>query len=242
MNKYQKDTHRLREDLIEVLLSRSGDRHLSARAKLKRWNLMVRSAYGVKRFFDVVVTLCMLVVLSPLLLAVALWIKFNSPGPIIYRQTRVGKNGRHFAFYKFRSMYVDADRRRDELMQRNESPDGVIFKMKQDPRITRPGWFIRKFSIDELPQLFNVLTGDMSLVGPRPPLPSEVAQYTLEDRKRLHVIPGITCIWQVSGRSDIPFKQQVELDKEYIKSQSAWKDFIILLKTIPAVLSGRGAY
>ncbi|MPM54711.1 UDP-glucose:undecaprenyl-phosphate glucose-1-phosphate transferase [bioreactor metagenome] len=189
-----------------------------------------------------IITLCVLLVLSPLLLLVALWIKFDSPGPVIYRQARVGKNGRHFQFYKFRSMYVDADRRKAELIRQNESRDGVIFKMRQDPRITRPGRFIRKFSIDELPQLFNVLTGEMSLVGPRPPLPAEVAQYTLEDRKRLHVIPGITCIWQVSGRSDIPFKQQVELDKEYIKSQSAWKDFMILLKTIPAVLSGRGAY
>ncbi len=242
MSKYQKDSHKLREDLIEVLLARSGDRHLSARAKLKRWNITVRSAYGIKRAFDVIITLCVLLVLSPLLLVVALWIKFDSPGPVIYRQARVGKNGRHFQFYKFRSMYVDADRRKAELIRQNESRDGVIFKMRQDPRITRPGRFIRKFSIDELPQLFNVLTGEMSLVGPRPPLPAEVAQYTLEDRKRLHVIPGITCIWQVSGRSDIPFKEQVELDKEYIKSQSAWKDFMILLKTIPAVLSGRGAY
>ncbi len=242
MSKYLKDSHKLREDLIDILLERSGDRRLSAQAKLKRWNLMVRSAYGIKRFFDVLITVCALIALSPLLLAVAVWIKLDSPGPVIYRQTRVGKNGRHFPFYKFRSMYVDADRRKAALMKQNESGDGVIFKMKHDPRITRSGRFIRKFSIDELPQLLNVLTGDMSLVGPRPPLPAEVAEYTLEDRKRLHVIPGITCIWQVSGRSDIPFKQQVELDKEYIKSQSAWKDFLILLKTIPAVLSGKGAY
>ena len=130
----------------------------------------------------------------------------------------------------------------EQRKQLNESKDGVIFKMKEDPRVTGVGRFIRKFSIDELPQLFNVLIGDMSLVGPRPPLPKEVALYTLEERKRLHVTPGITCIWQVSGRSDIPFKQQVELDKEYIKSRSFWKDIGILLKTIPAVFTGKGAY
>lgn len=129
-----------------------------------------------------------------------------------------------------------------QLMQHNESKDGVLFKMKKDPRITRVGRFIRKFSIDELPQLFNVLIGDMSLVGPRPATPDEVAQYTLEQRKRLHVVPGITCIWQISGRSEIPFEKQVQLDIEYIKSTNVLSDLVILLKTIPAVLSGKGAY
>ena len=129
-----------------------------------------------------------------------------------------------------------------EILHKNDSADGVIFKMKNDPRITRIGRFIRKFSIDELPQLFNVLEGTMSLVGPRPPLPSEVALYTLDERKRLHIKPGITCIWQISGRSDIPFKQQVKLDEEYIRNHGIFKDLIILLKTIPAILSGRGAY
>lgn len=242
MKNMQNDSYRLREELIDILLERSGGKNGNVQRKLKRWNMMVNGAYGLKRFFDVVITVIVLLLLSPLLLIVAVWIKLDSPGPMIFRQIRVGKNGRHFNFYKFRSMYMDADKRKAEILEQNESRDGVIFKMKKDPRITRPGRFIRKFSIDELPQLFNVLMGDMSLVGPRPPLPSEVAQYTLEDRKRLHVIPGITCIWQVSGRSDIPFKEQVELDKEYIKSQSAWKDFLILLKTIPAVLTGRGAY
>lgn len=169
-------------------------------------------------------------------------VKLDSPGPLIYRQVRVGLNGRHFYFYKFRSMYVDADKRRKELEEENESGDGVIFKIKRDPRITLCGRFIRKYSIDELPQIFNILLGDMSLVGPRPPLPQEVDLYTLDDRKRLQILPGITCIWQISGRSDIPFHQQVMLDKEYIKSQSIWKDLLILLKTIPAVLTGRGAY
>ena len=127
-------------------------------------------------------------------------------------------------------------------MKENESKDGVIFKMKNDPRITRCGRFIRKYSIDEVPQFFNVLLGDMSLVGPRPPLPSEVAQYSLDDWKRLNILPGITCIWQISGRSDIPFREQVVLDKEYIRGQGFWKDVLILFKTIPAVLAGKGAY
>ena len=139
-------------------------------------------------------------------------------------------------------MYIDAEARKAELMKLNESKDGVIFKMKRDPRITPVGRFIRKFSIDELPQLFNVLFGDMSLVGPRPPLPSEVKTYSIEERKRLNVVPGITCLWQVSGRSELPFQEQMALDKQYIASRSAWKDFMILLKTIPAILSGKGAW
>jgi len=139
-------------------------------------------------------------------------------------------------------MYIDAEARKAALMAQNEMAGGVLFKMKDDPRITRVGKYIRRGSIDELPQLWNVLKGDMSLVGPRPPVPSEVALYTLADRRRLDAIPGITCIWQVSGRSEIPFKQQVELDVAYIESQSFWLDLKLLLKTIPAVLLGRGAY
>ena len=131
---------------------------------------------------------------------------------------------------------------KQKILLQNESKDGVIFKMKEDPRITSVGKFIRKYSIDELPQFFNVLEGSMSLVGPRPPLPDEVKEYTLEDRKRLHITPGITCIWQIAGRSNIPFKQQVSLDEEYIKNRGFFRDIAILLKTIPAVLTGRGAY
>lgn len=137
---------------------------------------------------------------------------------------------------------MTAEKEKVKILSKNDSADGVIFKMKKDPRITRIGGFIRKFSIDELPQLFNVLAGDMSLVGPRPPLPAEVCKYTLEERKRLHIKPGITCIWQISGRSDIPFKQQVKLDEQYIRSHGILKDLIILLKTIPAVITGKGAY
>ena len=135
-----------------------------------------------------------------------------------------------------------AETERGSLEDRNESGDGVIFKMKDDQRITKVGKFLRRTSLDELPQLWNVFIGDMSLVGPRPPLPEEVRKYTLEDRKRLDVIPGITGLWQVAGRSDIPFKEQVRLDKEYILAPGIWKDFAILLRTIPAILGGKGAY
>lgn len=231
------------EELLNFLLSNrhSGKRQRVA-FKIRAWNFTVKSSYVLKRLIDIIGSLTLLIVLSPFLLLVIIWIKLDSRGPLIYRQIRVGYNGRHFNFYKFRSMYVDADARKAELQEQNESSDGVIFKMKNDPRITACGRFIRRYSIDELPQIVNVLLGDMSLVGPRPPLPREVDLYTLEDRKRLQVRPGLTCTWQISGRSDIPFNQQVLLDKEYIRSQSFWKDVVILLKTIPAVLTGRGAY
>jgi lipopolysaccharide/colanic/teichoic acid biosynthesis glycosyltransferase len=199
-------------------------------------------SYLLKRVLDTAVSALALIVLLPLfiLTAIAIWVE--NPGPVFYTQVRVGLNGKHFRFYKFRSMVMNADNIKKELAASNESSAGVIFKMKQDPRITKVGKIIRKFSIDELPQLINVLKGDMSLVGPRPPLPSEVAEYTLEERKRLHIIPGITCLWQVSGRSDIPFTDQVRLDMQYIQSASFLNDIILLLKTIPAVLTGRGAY
>ena len=196
----------------------------------------------VKRTFDIFASTVLLVVLSPLFGITALCIILENRGPVFYSQIRVGKDGRQFRFFKFRSMVVGAQAMKAQLLQHNESKDGVLFKMKKDPRITRVGRFIRKFSIDELPQLFNVLIGDMSLVGPRPATPDEVAQYTLEQRKRLHAVPGITCIWQISGRSEIPFEKQVQLDIEYIKSTNVLSDLVILLKTIPAVLSGKGAY
>ena len=210
--------------------------------RMRAWYFTVAFSYGLKRFFDIVIAFSALIVLAPLLLAVSLLIKLTSPGPIIFSQIRVGRFGRHFRFYKFRSMYTDAERRKEALLPGNQSADGVIFKVRKDPRVTPFGRIIRKLSIDELPQLVNVLLGDMSLVGPRPPLPAEVRQYTLEDRKRLNVIPGLTCLWQISGRSDIPFSRQVKLDKEYIRSRSIRRDLRILLKTIPAILSGKGAY
>lgn len=233
------------DSLVRKELIKSFERRRRGRGVLFKifiWELTVSLSYGIKRLFDICAALGAILIFSPIFILTALIIYLGDRGPIIYSQSRVGKDGRHFKFYKFRSMVVNADRMKDRLLKENESEEGVIFKMKRDPRVTPVGRFIRKFSIDELPQLFNVLRGDMSLVGPRPPLPREVELYTLEDRKRLHVIPGITCIWQVSGRSEIPFKQQVELDKEYIRSRSFWRDILILLKTIPVVILGKGAF
>ena len=203
---------------------------------------VVRGAYLLKRLIDVAGSAVLLVMLAPVFAGVALAIRLDSPGPIFFRQIRVGRWGTLFPMWKFRSMYIDAEERKLALLKENEMAGGVLFKMKADPRITRVGKFIRKASIDELPQLWNVFCGDMSLVGPRPPLPAEVNQYSLNDRRRLDVVPGITCIWQVSGRSDIPFDQQVQLDVEYIESHSIWLDIKLLLMTVPAVILGRGAY
>jgi len=212
------------------------------RSRLLVWEWALSSLLVVKRLMDVVCSLFAIVLFMPLFIVVAVLIVIEDGWPVLFVQQRVGINGRIFNFYKFRSMRRGADRIKEQLMAQNESAGGVIFKMKKDPRITRVGRILRRFSIDEAPQFFNVLAGDLSLVGPRPPLPSEVAQYTLEDRKRLHVKPGLTCLWQIGGRSDIPFKQQVRLDMEYIHSRSIWQDVCIMLKTIPAVLFGRGAY
>ena len=215
---------------------------LRTRSKKRLRVLTTNSTRLFKRWMDIFGSLGAIIMLMPMFIIVAIWLKLDSPGPLIYRQIRIGLYGRPFYFYKFRSMFIDSDARRAALEKENESKDGVLFKMKNDPRITRCGRFIRKYSIDETPQFFNVLLGDMSLVGPRPPLPSEVAQYSLDDRKRLEILPGITCIWQISGRSDIPFREQVVLDKEYIRGQGFWKDVLILFKTIPAVVAGKGAY
>ena len=172
----------------------------------------------------------------------SLAIKGTDGGTILFWQTRVGKYGREFPFPKFRSMIPNAESMKDTLLDRNIHPNSITFKMKNDPRITWIGRLIRKLSIDEAPQLWCVLKGDMTLVGPRPPLPREVEQYTNAERRRLDVTPGLTCIWQVSGRGDIPFQQQLELDVQYIESQSIWLDIQLLFKTIPAVLLGKGAY
>lgn len=237
MTEYEKITA-LRQELKRP----SVFRHNHIQLRMVLWHLTIRSSAGFKRLMDIILAIFAIICGSPVFLITALLVKLTSPGPIIFSQVRVGRFGRHFKFYKFRSMYIDAEARKAELMKHNESGDGVIFKMKHDPRITPVGRFIRKFSIDELPQLFNVILGDMSLVGPRPPLPSEVRTYSLEERKRLNITPGITCIWQVSGRSELPFSKQIALDKEYISSRSVWKDFLILLKTVPAILTGKGAW
>ena len=195
----------------------------------------------VKRSMDFVAALFGLILLLPLLLVIAIAIKLDSPGPVLFRQTRVGKDGREFSMYKFRSMHADAEQKLSELEAQNEAA-GPLFKIREDPRRTRVGKFLRKTSLDELPQLYNVLRGDMSLVGPRPPLPREVAQYQPWQRKRLEVAPGITGLPQVSGRSNLSFDEMYFLDLYYIQNWSPALDVMILLRTIPHVLFGEGAY
>ncbi|RSK28863.1 sugar transferase [Bacillus sp. HMF5848] len=196
----------------------------------------------VKRLIDMLGALVGLILLSPLFLFVALAIKVEDPkGPIFFAQTRVGKNGEEFKMYKFRSMVSDAEEKLKELLKYNETT-GPLFKIKNDPRITKIGRFIRKTSIDELPQLWNVLIGDMSLVGPRPPLPREVAQYSKYDKQRLLVTPGCTGLWQVSGRSNIGFDEMVELDLKYIKERNIILDIKIILKTVLVLFGSKDAY
>lgn len=192
------------------------------------------------RIFDIMGSLFLIGLLAPIFLLITLAIRIDSPGPILYRQMRCGLNGRRFILYKFRSMVQDAEERKKELMNFNLMK-GPVFKMKNDPRITRVGRILRRLSLDELPQLFNVLKGDMSFVGPRPPLPEEVEQYAGWQRRRLSMKPGITGLWQVSGRNEIDFQDWIKLDLEYIDNWSIWLDLKIILKTIPAVLSGKGA-
>jgi exopolysaccharide biosynthesis polyprenyl glycosylphosphotransferase len=194
-----------------------------------------------KRAFDVVSSAVAVLLLSPAFIATAIAVKADSPGPVFFRQTRVGKNGRPFKMLKFRSMYVDAEDRLESLRAQNEA-SGPVFKMRNDPRVTRVGRFIRRTSLDELPQFLNVLSGEMSIVGPRPPVPAEVKQYQRWQRRRLSVKPGITCTWQVSGRSDISFDQWMKLDLEYIDTWSLWQDIRICFRTVPAVLLSRGAH
>jgi exopolysaccharide biosynthesis polyprenyl glycosylphosphotransferase len=194
----------------------------------------------VKRIIDIVGSAIGILLVSPILITTAILIKIDDPGPVLFTQVRSGKNGRKFVMLKFRSMCIDAEKKKAELMAQNEM-DGPVFKIKHDPRITRVGRIIRKTSIDELPQLFNVLVGHMSLVGPRPPLPSEVAQYEPWQRRRLSVRPGITGMWQVSGRNEISFEEWMQLDLKYIDTWSLWLDVKILLKTVPVVLIHKGA-
>jgi lipopolysaccharide/colanic/teichoic acid biosynthesis glycosyltransferase len=212
------------------------------RVRLLFWETGLRSLYVIKRATDIIISLAALLLLAPVFVAVAVCILVDDGFPVILLQRRVGLYGREFKLFKFRSMCRSAEEMKKELLDRNESEDGVIFKMRNDPRVTRVGRFIRRFSIDETPQFLNVVLGDLSLVGPRPPLPEEVAQYTLSDRKRLHVKPGLTCLWQIQGRSSIAFDRLVSLDMQYIRSRSILKDIVIIIKTIPAVLFGRGAH
>lgn len=194
-----------------------------------------------KRALDVVGATAGLVLLAPLMLVVAVAIRLESRGPVFFWQWRLGEGGAPFRFYKFRSMTVNAHEERCDLEHCNEVT-GPVFKMRHDPRTTRVGRFIRRASIDEMPQLWNVLRGEMSLVGPRPPIPEEVACYEPWQCERLAVRPGLTCIWQVSGRSDVPFEEWVRMDIRYVRTRSFWLDLKLLALTLPAVLSGRGAY
>jgi lipopolysaccharide/colanic/teichoic acid biosynthesis glycosyltransferase len=215
-------------------------RTIVMRMKIRSWQLVVASREPAKRVFDIVGALFFIILLSPVFVVTYLIIRLQDGGPAIFAQTRVGKWGKPFKFYKFRSMVMNAEDLKSQLMRYNEMK-GVTFKMVNDPRITPFGRIIRKFSIDELPQLFNVLKGDMSLVGPRPPLPLEVGQYSNQDLYRLHSTPGITCIWQVSGRNKIQFKDQVKLDMQYIHKRTMWQDIKILIQTAKAVITARGA-
>lgn len=196
--------------------------------------------YALKRMFDIVASAMGLLVLSPLLLAVALLIKADG-GPIFFKQQRVGLHGAIFDMLKFRSMVVNADAMKDKLLAQNDMQGGVVFKMKNDPRITAIGRFIRKFSIDELPQLINILRGDMTIVGPRPAVPREVALYKVWQRRRLSVRPGLTCYWQVGGRNEIGFDEWMQLDLKYVDTWNLKIDMELILKTFPVVLTGRGA-
>lgn len=194
----------------------------------------------LKRLIDIIGSLLGLVILSPLLCLVAILIKITSDGPVFFVQERMGLRGRRFTLYKFRTMIKDAEKKLEEIKHLNEV-DGPVFKIEKDPRLTPIGELLRKTSIDELPQLWNVLKGEMSLVGPRPPIPSEVEQYERWQRRRLSMRPGLTCLWQISGRSELDFDTWMKLDLKYIDNWSLLLDIIILLKTIPAVISGKGA-
>ena len=194
-----------------------------------------------RRFLDIILSTAALLFLSPVFTLTALAIKLDSRGPVLFRQSRIGRDGKAFTMVKFRSMTTDAETRRADLINTSDR-EGVCFKSRTDPRVTRVGRFIRRFSLDELPQVLNVLHGDMAIVGPRPALPSEVAAYPKRAMGRLAVKPGITGVWQVSGRANIGFDQMVEMDISYAVSRTLLLDLVLILKTFGAVVSGRGAY
>lgn len=221
-----------------------GNMSFVARAIAHAWQVRghaERYTKASKRSLDLAIALTALILLGPLFAAVCLLITLEDRGPIFFKQTRIGKNGKPFRMWKFRSMCVDAEARRAALLAKSER-DSVCFKMKRDPRITRVGGWLRRMSLDELPQVLNVVRGEMSIVGPRPALPQEVLEYDDWARERLTGLPGITCTWQVSGRANIPFEQQVELDIDYVRRPSVGRDIWLILRTVPAVITGRGAY
>ena len=230
--------------MLEIYANQSFDTVQSAqrlRLRLITWAMRNKIKANLKRAFDLITASIVLIFALPFMAVVAIIVKLDSPGPVFFQQKRVGKWGKTFYCYKFRSMYIDAEARKAELMDQNEADD-IVFKIKNDPRITRVGRIIRKLSVDELPQLFNVIKGEMSLVGPRPPVPDEVSRYEFEHMRRLDAMPGITGLQQISGRSSLNFKRWVELDLEYIAEQSLANDIKILIRTIPAVVLGKDAY
>ena len=248
-----KDDNAIFEFQVRRLLgaqTRFGRIRLATGMLLKRvsWLVLVNGANFVKRVLDVLIAVVALVIAAPIFLLIIVLVKSDG-GPAFFHQTRVGYRGRTFRMMKFRSMCVDAEAKLKELLAQNEKAQGITFKMANDPRVTRVGRFIRKASIDEIPQFINVLRGEMSIVGPRPPLPREVALYSVEDRQRLLAKPGITCLWQVGereggvweigDRNSIDFGEQVRLDVRYIEQQSALRDLWIMIKTIPAMLLGK---
>jgi len=210
---------------------------------LRREGLLAARSWQlvVKRAMDIVGSLLALAVFAPFWLMIAIAVFATSPGPVLYRQRRIGRDGRSFTMYKFRSMHDGAHEDRDNHSQMNEGT-GPIFKIRRDPRVTPVGRVLRRTSLDEFPQFVNVLLGQMSMVGPRPPLPEEYVEYGERERGRLLVKPGITCSWQVNGRSDLDFETWVELDLDYIRTWTLRRDLALLLRTVPAVLLGRGAY
>ena len=215
----------------------------SAQRKMTIWRATLFLARALKRTLDIIGASLALVLFSPIFIITALLIKLEDCGPVFFCQKRVGAGGHLFGIWKFRSMVIHADQIKDQLLQDNQhGQSGVTFKLKNDPRITRVGKWIRKLSIDEFPQFYNVLRNEMSLVGPRPPVPREVAAYKASHLRRLRVKPGITCLWQIGGRANIDFEGQVRLDLQYIRSSNVWLDILILLKTLPAVIFGKGAY
>jgi len=227
---------------MRSVVSRDAELGLAASVEAVEYRELSGAAYAVKGAADRLAAALALVILAVPMLVIAVAVKLSSPGPIIVRQVRVGRFGRPFNFYKFRSMREDAELIRNELEEHNEHDSPTIFKIKRDPRITRFGGFMRRTSLDELPNLFNVLRGEMSLVGPRPPLPREVAYYQPRHLQRLAAKPGITGVWQVRGRSEIGFEEMIDLGLEYIERWSLWLDLTILVRTPFVVVNGRGAW
>uniref|UniRef100_A0A7C4Y5S0 Sugar transferase n=1 Tax=candidate division WOR-3 bacterium TaxID=2052148 RepID=A0A7C4Y5S0_UNCW3 len=203
-------------------------------------NYFEEAEISLKYALDKILAIIFIILFSPLFVVIPVLIKLTSKGPIIFKQVRVGLNGKKFVLYKFRTMYENAEEMKKSLEKFNEME--IAFKIRNDPRVTKIGRYLRKYSFDEIPQFINVLKGDMSIVGPRPPVPEEIEKYELWHRRRLSMKPGLTCLWQISGRNEINFKQWMELDLKYIDNWSLWLDVYILLKTIPEVLRGRGAY